>query len=149
MLEAVVSFDKFVEVLPVAGHAKSADVLLLVKGIEVFQAAFSLAVNIRTSDTVNIDGRSFPRLEVNLTDDLGNNYTTMMRGGSGGMMNDWGFTYACSPALDSAAKELLVSVPRINFDNGMMRPNAPAPTVLEGNWQIKLALPGRGERNEE
>jgi hypothetical protein len=136
------SFDKFVGVVAVAGYAKVSDVLLMVKGIELYQAAFGLNIYMRTSDTVQLDGHAFPRLvDTTLTDDLGNSYSLMNRGGGGGWMNEWNHNYAISPALDSAAKELTLSVPRIQFDSGMMRGNAPAPTALEGNWQIKLTLP--------
>ncbi len=145
----MLDLDNFVGVLGVGGASRVSDMLLLVKGIELYKAAFSLSIGMRAAESVNLDGRAWPRpVDVTLTDDLGTSYSLMNRGGGGGFMSEWTHNYAVTPMLDSEAKILKLEIPRIQIDSGMGRRGnrPPEQMFLAGPWIIELALPEQVEK---
>jgi len=144
----VLEIANFVEVLPVGGSVKVNDTLMLVNGLEIYQGAFSLSLNIRFAPDMNIDHRQFPRpTELKLTDDTGTLYNLMNRGSSGGFMGDWQHNYVVQPLIDPAATTLTLEVPKLSFDSGMGRGGQPEATSLSGPWLITLKLPSKIEKS--
>ncbi len=144
MLDALFELDKFLKILPIFGSTNVNGVLMMVKGIEQYQAAFRLDLTLRFgSEMKNMPMQALPRLDsITLTDDLGNDYSTMQAIGSGGGMGEWRFNYNSTPAIKPDATRLILEIPRLEFHepmrgSGMLSPKS----ALNGPWKIELVLP--------
>lgn len=150
MLEALFEPDRFIKVLPVFASAKVHDVLMLIKGIELYEAGFLIDLTIRPGSSVKDSmARAFPRpVDQTLQDNLGNEYSLYHRM-DGGRMGEWRSNYTATPTLGSEVTTLTLEIPRLEFQEPSMGMGLlTAKSVLNGPWTFTLTIPAR-EMTEE
>lgn len=133
--------------LPIFSSAKIHDVLMLLKGIELYEYGFIIDLTVRPSAEVNSTMmRAFPRaINQVLTDDQETEYTLYQRGGGGGM-GEWRFSYQGTPAINPDATRLTLEIPRLEFQEPMSGSGRlSAKSVLVGPWTFDLTLPSKEE----
>jgi hypothetical protein len=141
-IEAITDPANFVCLLPVVGVCRAHDVLMLLRGIDIYRDGFAVELTMRfgpraESDTV------MPHIhpgqhEFTVSDDVGTQYSLHARGGGGGN-HESSQRYTATPALNAEAKTLTITVPRLQFmDHRISRRGGTRPeqTYLVGPWII-------------
>lgn len=141
---------KFVGILPTFGANRLNDVLMLFKGIDLYEGAFLFELSISFgSQSDNSMMHRHPMLhEVTLRDNAGTVYQAHQHSGSGSE-RDWLQRYFVASPLNRAATQLTLEVPRLQImehvflGRGRMQPGQ---IFLNGPWIITCAVPPRDER---
>ncbi len=146
-LEELTAPVNFVRLLPIFGTSLVHNVLMLVKGVELYQDAFRFDLAVRFSTSTEHDPlpghRHMGPAEITLADDVGTAYTLYPRGG-GGSTWEWSHHYVVTPVPSPAARQLTITVPRLQLhEYRQLRQGAlpPAGTYLAGPWIITCAIP--------
>jgi hypothetical protein len=147
VLDALLVSERFKKLLPVFGSINVHDVLILIKGIKLYQYAFMFDLTVRLGPEVMTDlMRVWPRMESkNLTDDQGTEYSLFYRGSSGGM-NEWRFNFSVTPGLNPDATVLTLEIPRLEIQERGRGSIQTPKDILNGPWIFKLTLPPKEER---
>jgi hypothetical protein len=149
-LEEITDPAHFISLLPVFGISRVHDVLILLRGIEIYRETFGFELMMRFGPKAENDAASrhihLSQHEFSVTDDVDTQYTLYSRGGCGGNQ-EWSQRYLIMPALNPKAQTLTITLPRLPFiehhpgRQGMQ----PKPTYLNGPWIITSAIPPREE----
>jgi hypothetical protein len=148
-LEEITDPANFISLLPAFGISRVHDVLMLLRGIDIYREGFGVELTMRfgpkmESDTVTPHFHLGPH-ELMITDDVGTQYTLHGRGGGGGN-HEWSQRYVATPALNPEAKTLTITVPRIQFmehRSSRRSKMQPEQTYLAGPWIITSSIPPR------
>lgn len=149
-MEALTEPAKFVGLLPVFGASRLNDVLMLLKGIDLYEGAFMFDLSIAfgsRSDNGMIH-RHPTVLDLTLRDDVGTVYQPYQRGGSG-HEREWIERYLVTSPLNPAAKHLTLEIPRLQIMEHIFRSRGRMQsehTFLNGPWVITCAVPPPDER---
>lgn len=149
-LEDLTDPAHFVGLLPAFGSSKVNDVLMLLKGIECYEAAFRFELIMRfgfdTADDLLSRGH-MSSADLVLSDDVGTNYSLFQRGG-GGNNRDWSQHYIVTPALNPPATTLTLQVLRLQVHQHMTSRSRmrPVESSLVGPWTLTVRLPPHAER---
>jgi hypothetical protein len=146
IVEELTAPELFVKLLPIFGVARASDVLMMIKGIELYQEAFTLDIVMHFgASTDNGIHRHLTPGEVSLQDDLETVYTLNQRGG-GGNNREYTQNFIITPALNPAAAQLIIQVPRLevmeHFSmSGRRGRSEPKRIILVGPWKIVCPIP--------
>lgn len=148
-LEEFTEPAKFVSLLPVFGSALANDTLMMLKGIELYQEAFSidLIMHFGSSTDNGAMNRHMTPTAVTLNDDLGTVYKLHPRNG-GGNNREWTQYYIVTPVLNPVAKQLTLQIPRLEVYEHTYRShgrsNPPKQSFFNGPWTIRCEIPPHG-----
>jgi hypothetical protein len=148
-LEEITDPANFVSLLPAFGISRVHDVLMLLRGIDIYREGFGVELTMRFGPKMESDTAT-PHLhlgphELMITDDVGTQYTLHGRGGGGGN-HEWSQRYTATPALNPEAKTLTITVQRIQFmehRSSRRSKMQPEQTYLAGPWIITSSIPSR------
>lgn len=149
-IDALTEPAKFVGILPTFGASRLNDVLMLFKGIDLYEEAFlfELSISFGSQSDNSLMHRHIMLHEVTLRDDVGTVYQAQQRGGSG-HEREWIERYFVASPLNPAAKQLTLEIPRLQIMEHIFlgrRRMQPGQIFLNGPWIITCAVPPRDER---